>query len=162
MFAKNFMLTESTKRYTTVQPTQQYTSILHSFILKWKIAFTQTLMSMQRLWRLQHGCTLCDKATFTETTDNKPNFYTDDYAGVSPDRTSKQWVTFVKGFFLGSGVIYATPWLLIGQGLQRYVEPPSPHIPSSPFTHPSYLLNAWSIWVCRAQASLKGFERTDC
>lgn len=84
--------------------------------------------------------------------------------GVSPDRTSKQRVTFVKGFFLGSGVIYATPWLLIGQGLQRYVQvtPPSPHIPLSPFTHPSYLLNAWCIWVCRAQASLKGFEGTDC
>lgn len=63
------------------------------------MAFTLTLMSMQRPWHLQHAYTLCDKATFTERTDNKPNLNTDDYVGVSPDRTSKQQVTFVKGFF---------------------------------------------------------------
>lgn len=156
------MLTESTPRNTTYST--ECTSILHSLILKWKMGFTLTLMSIQRPWHLQHAYTSCDKVTFTETTDNKPNMYTDDYVGVSPDRTSKQRVTFVKGFFLGSRVIYATPWLLISQRHQRYVEvpPPSPHIPLSPFTHPSYLLNAWCIWVCRAQASLKGFERTDC
>ncbi len=149
---------------TSTTYSTECTSILHSLILKWKMGFTLTPCPYN-IQDIFHMHTPCNKATFTETTDNKTNLYTDDYVGVSPDRTSKQRVTFVKGFFFrGSGVIYATPWLLIAQRHQRYVEvpPPSPHIPLSPFTHPSYLLNAWCILVCQAQASLKGFERTDC
>lgn len=61
--------------------------------------FTLTLVSIQRPWHLQHAYTMRDNAAFTERTDNKPNLYTDDYVGVSPGRTSKQWVTFVKGLF---------------------------------------------------------------